>query len=166
MQVLHILRNPTLTSHSHNSSEGISSQDLEIQRGDQENSQRNNESVLFCTSFCSVEQQWHSPGRGSWICLWTWLDMCRTNTVCNFRWSLRTLRVLVYLMNPRCKINLQLYCHRIITLPSCLDIAHNMHNRVLYLLLQLLVQIDFLGCPSHFTEAFKKPVLSSQNNPL
>lgn len=36
MQVLHILRNPSVTSHSYNSSEGSSSQALDIQRRDQE----------------------------------------------------------------------------------------------------------------------------------
>lgn len=163
MQDLHIFWSATPTSHSHNSSGGSSLQALEIQREDQEKFTMKQWKCAFL-HFCSLEEQRHSPWKRfldpSLNLVGTHVQNKHSNTVHIFRWSLRTLRVLVYLMNSRCKINLWLYCHRTITLSSYLDTAHNVHNRMLYLLLQLLVQVCFLGCTSHFTETFKQTVLS------
>lgn len=162
MQDLLVFWSATLTSHSYNSSGSSSLQALEIQREDQEKFTMKEWKCAFL-HFCSIEEQWHSPWKRfldlSLNLAGTHEQKKHSTTVHTFRWSLRTPRVLVDLMNSRCKINLWLYCHRIITLSLYLDIAHNVHNRMLYLL-QLLVQICFLGCTSHVTETFKQTVLS------
>lgn len=160
MQVLHILRNPPLTSHSHNSSEGSSSQALETQRKIPKEAMKVCFSALLLCRAAMAELLEEVPGSVSEPG-WTHVQDKHSTTAHRFRchsglWGSGS--------SDESKTNMWLSCHRIITLLS-IDIAHNMQNRILYLLLEQLVQICS-GLPFSFHWVFQATCPSMVKQPL